>query len=244
MKLKKTTQNRINKHILSQYPNEACGLIVTGDYIPCANIHEEPNRAFRVDSEIVSKYVIAGTLEAVIHSHPIHLYGGNNKTDPRTPTHADQVAWQAGKWPWAIYATNGTEVSDPLWLDDTVIPPLIGREFIHGVYDCLSIIRDYYRSELNIQLPNHPRSWHWWDNGHNLYEDNFKAFGFYEIPASEARLHDVALFQVASPVINHGAVITGTNEITHHLMHRLSGRDSLARWSKQIVKYIRHKDVK
>jgi len=49
------------------------------------------------------------------------------------------------------------------------------RPFIHGIFDCYTLIRDFFRREHNILLPtNIQRTWEWWLQGENLYLDNAK----------------------------------------------------------------------
>src|SRR6476661_4121625 len=88
---------------------------------------------------------------------------------------------------WPLY--------DVFWFGDQLTPaPLIGRGFRHGVHDCYSLLRDYYRSERNDPIIDQPRDWNWWDarrpggNGNrlDLYRDYFDKAGFRKIPVNEA----------------------------------------------------------
>jgi cell wall-associated NlpC family hydrolase len=139
-------------------------------------------------------------------------------------------------------------------------PPLIGRPFIHGVYDCYSLIRDFYRTNAysaisdyhgvsSILLPEQPRDFGWWDsrNGDGtvtvpktLYTDNFKAAGFRQITLEEMRPGDVFLAQVMAPVTNHGGVYLGRGEIIHHLRGRLSKTDVAGRWLNYVTHCLRY----
>ena len=239
MNLTEEQLTAINNHAIAEYPNECCGLIVAGEFIPTKNISPTPTQTFVMKQEVFNKALLSGKLEAVIHSHCIDP---NEKQiyDPRWPSTKDMETWIATNIAWGIVATNGLEVSSILWLDDNEIAPLEGRSFIHGIHDCYSVVRDYYRTELKIDLINVPRGMGWWDNNQNLYEENFARAGFYEISEEEADVNDCCLFQVRSPVPNHAAVITGQNEILHHLFHRLSGYDRLDCWKKHIVKFLRY----
>ena len=235
MELSNTAVTEINRYVLSKYPEEAAGVIVNGDFYPCANVAADPVRAFRIEPKIF----VREKIQAVIHSHCIDPEKPF-EYDPRWPSKTDMEQWMATNVPWGIVATNGRDdVSSLLWLDDNEIAPLEGRDFAHGVRDCYSIIRDYYRTVLDIKLNNYPRGMGWWDEGKDLYSENFEKEGFVEVPATAATTHDVALFRVRSPVINHAAVIVDHGQILHHLFHRLSGYDSLSRWHRNIVKYIR-----
>ncbi|KAB2970337.1 C40 family peptidase [Zoogloea sp.] len=233
----------ISKHVLAEYPNEACGLIVAGKYISCKNTAEEPKTNFRIAAEDYAEAIVSGSLQAVVHSHPFATHPLNPRLDPRTPSATDQQAWIDLNVPFVIVNTNGESVSAPLVLDDDNPSDLIGRDFIHGYQDCYAIVRDYYRTRLGIVLPKQVRGWEWWATEQTLYEDNWQLAGFVEVPLIEAQVNDVVLFKVASKTTNHAAVITAPDEILHHLFYRPSGRDNLSKWHKQIVRVIRYADA-
>lgn len=103
---------------------------------------------------------------------------------------------------------------------------LVGRPFLHGVFDCYTLIKDYYRRNFSLILPtNLQRTWEWWTQGENLYLDNASKYGFYEV--SEIKKHDVLIMKVQSPVPNHAAIYLGDNKILHHMGGRFSCEQEL-----------------
>lgn len=230
----------INAHVLKEYPREACGVIANGEYIPCLNRSTSPTTHFEIAVEDYAHLLVEKRLQAVVHSHCSTQY---QRLDPRTPSYEDQASWMAMRdVPWLIFHCNGKEVSAPLVLDDSTPAPLLERDYIYGIQDCYSIIRDYYRMNLGIQLPNVPRAPEFWKTGNAYFEKYFEEFGFYEVPVDQAGVNDLVFMKVAtSTVINHAGVITGPNEFLHQLHGKYSTHDSLARWSKQIVKTVRYK---
>ena len=120
----------------------------------------------------------------------------------------------------------------------------MGRSFHHGVLDCYSLARDYYRREVGIEIPDMAREASWWLKGQNLYVENFAAFGFVEIEPKDLRRHDALLMQVGSPVINHAAVYIGDNMILQHCAGRLSSRDVYGGgWHRATRKALRHRSL-
>lgn len=238
MQLTPEALQQFTDDVIKRYPEEACGFIVSGQYIPTPNSSATPTQTFRIDPIHYVKASSFGKVEAVLHSHP---YGKHQRlTHPAEwPSTADMTAWMAGGIPWGICATNGEGITQLVWLDENNPEPLVGRQFIHGINDCYSLIRDWYKLERGIVLPNFARGMEWWDHGEDLYDQNFHAAGFDVIPLDQATVGDCVLFQVRSPVTNHAAVITGENEILHHLFHRLSGHDTLAKWGRVINKAVR-----
>lgn len=238
MKLTPKTLAAFEADVLKRYPEEACGFIIKGRYVPMKNVAEDPLTTFRIDPKEYVKAAKRG-IAAVMHSHPYSMEFSTTYP-PQWPSTADMKGWLNHGVPWGICATNGEGITEIVWLDDAHPAPLVGREFIHGVNDCYSVIRDWFRMERGIVLPNFARGMEWWERGEDLYDQNFEAAGFKTIPFEEASVGDCVLFRVASPVTNHAAVITGENEILHHLFHRQSGHDTLSKWTRVINRAVRY----
>lgn len=224
------------KHALSQMPRESCGLVIIEKghevFVPCENIAEN-DFDFVLSPRDYAAAEIRGEITRVVHSHCFVS---------ALPSDADKVACEASGLPWSIVS-----VPNGVWFDFNPTgykAPLIGRQWSHGVLDCYSIIRDYYKERLNIEIPDFHRDVEWWLRGQNIYEENFGKAGFHQIDISSIKEHDVILMQVMSPVINHGAVYLGNDLMLHHLHKRLSTRDVFGGyWKKHATKILRHKDL-
>lgn len=229
--------NDFKLHALGAFPEEACGLVVDGAYKPCKNIAVNPTQDFVISPLDYLNARSTGTLQAVLHSHPITNKAAQNQN---WPSGNDMTGWIQTKLPWGIIATDGIGTTSMTWLDDNVIPPLLGRYFVHGVTDCYSLIRDYYRTEKKIEIKNYARDMGWWEQGKDLYSENFNDAGFENVPFKELQIGDALLMKIKSPVVNHAAIVTGSNEIMHHLYHRQSCTDSLDKWRKFITNYLHY----
>lgn len=241
MKISDKNTEKFKAHALSAYPQEVCGLLVNGEYVPCKNIFDKPEKGFKIASKELLKY--KDKIEVIFHSHPYvdsSIYQNGNK--PEWPSYRDMEMWIAFnmKIPWVIYATDGKNISNPILLEDTIEHPLLDRPFIFGIYDCYSVARDWMWQNKKILLKNYPRQWGWWHDNKNLINDQFMTSGWKEIQQEEANIGDGVLMQVSTPVPSHVAIISNTNEIIHHLPYRGSERDYLNRWDKQIVKWLRY----
>jgi proteasome lid subunit RPN8/RPN11 len=203
-------------HAANELPRECCGLILEIDgretYRPCKNLARKQSE-FILDPADYMAAEDEGRILAVVHSHP--------GTSPE-PSQADRVACEASGLPWHI-------VSYPLGTWAYLQPsgyraPLLGRQFVHGVLDCYSLVRDWYRDQARIELPDFDRDEEWWKNGGDLYMQNFRKAGF-EPSAEPLARGDVILMQIGADVPNHAAVYLGQDVIIHHLQRRLSCRD-------------------
>jgi proteasome lid subunit RPN8/RPN11 len=238
------------KHALREYPKESCGYVMAGEYFPVENIAEDPTRSFRVSNEDVIAAKKKGVITAWIHSHPVM----DGEEPQYSPSAEDMRSQMANNVPYAIIVCDGENTSDIIvWGDTLPIKPLLGRTFLHGVFDCYSLIRDVFRlgkeecakQELlwpfdPIVLPEFPRDDDWWKGDQDLYVENFQKAGFREVSFHEIQPGDVFLMKIKSNKLNHGGVLMGDGQILHHLPHRLSGRDNAGLWARAADKWIRY----
>lgn len=218
--ISRTGLEEFKKHAKSEHPNEACGVIADWDFVPVPNIATDKTKNFVLDPEKTpEKY------DAVIHSHP----SGNPE-----PTASDMQGQIDSGVPWAIL---GGETLIWLGIRDS---RLVGRDFLHGVFDCYSLIRDYYHAK-GIEIPDFPRDNDWWKHGDNLYVENYHKAGFRKLPENaELQSGDVFLACIGSKVPNHGGIYIGNGLILHHLNKRLSRHDILGRYQKYISLWLRY----
>lgn len=240
-------------HAVEAWPTEAVGFVVAGVYEPQANITIEGAETFAVADAAYLDAVSRG-LDGIIHSHPV-LQG---QFPVAWPSASDMRGQLATDLPWGIVVAGEESAQPPFWWGDAVpMPKLKGRPFRHGVTDCMSLIRDWYRQERGVILPEFPRDWEWWSKpegaeGRDLYRDNFGAAGFSPVDKAEAQRGDVFLTKVGVRVTvpNHGAVYLGRGAILHHKAGRLgfdAGRLSIeepvARWMPHVTHCLRHQSA-
>lgn len=230
----------LKHHALSRYPEEACGVQVKGAFVPVPNIAPDPCRDFRMPPEVW----LDGPIEAVLHSHTDpHAFRAKAGCHPWCPTAADMRGQSQTGVTWAIAVTDGVQVGEPFWWDESLLDtPILERPFRHGVLDCYSAIRAWYWQTRGVILRDFPRSDAWWDEGGDLYREGYPEAGFRSLQGQETvDVGDVLLARIRSPVPNHAAVYIGQGRIYHHLFGRLSRREPLARYrDKFITDYLRY----
>lgn len=223
------------KHAMTEIPREACGVLIIERghevFVPCRNL--SPFRdAFMICPEDYANAEDRGEVVRIIHSHPYSR---------ATPSEVDRVSCEASGVPWSIVSVPNGDWHD--FNPTGYRAPLVGREWAHGLLDCYSLIRDHYREAMSIELPDFERDYEWWFKGQDLYIENFAKAGFREVPIESLQVNDVLLMQVMSPVVNHGAVYLGNDQMLHHLHRRLSCRDVFGGyWRKHTVKVVRHEN--
>lgn len=242
----------IRKHASEVYPFESCGIVVAINsnevkYFPARNAALDPLVSYKVHPEDQLVFHGYGEFKAIVHSHP---------NGPPNPSEVDMRLQMDTEIPFGIVVSkpHGT-TGDLFWFGDQVpIPPLEGRQFRHGVLDCYSLCRDYFRLERDIILPDFPRSDEWWMNGKDLYEVGFKEAGFERITMEDMEVGDGMICSVMPPgyqgprVSNHAGVCIGNNVWVHHLWSdpagkrakRLSRREPMAPWAQLATHFVRY----
>ncbi|WP_454710945.1 C40 family peptidase [Cupriavidus nantongensis] len=229
--MKQRTIEAIRAHAAAEYPREACGLIVVERgrerYVPCRNAASGTEH-FVLPAEDFAAAEDLGEVVAVVHSHP---------DAPAMASEADLVSCEASGMPWHILSWPADDLR-------TIEPsgyqaPLVGRQFAHGVLDCYTLVRDWYRIERAIALPDFPRRDDWWHQGEDLYMRHYAEAGFVAVSQDQPeQAGDVILMQLRSPVPNHAAVYLGGGHMLHHLHGRLSSRDVYGGYWQEITRCV------
>lgn len=123
---------------------------------------------------------------------------------------------------------------------------LLNKEFDYGKVDCYSLARDFYRDNFGIDLKNYAHPTNFWDEGINLFMDNFYSEGFRVVDEhpSDWRPADAILMAIGSSIANHCAVLLPGGKILHHMPNRLSRvEDYRGLYRNTTVAVLRHKDV-
>ena len=224
---------QIQAHALEAFPHECCGVVRNGLYERLANNDPNPAEAFDFDRMVL----LDPAVQAIVHSHP----GG-----PAWPSALDMEQQLATDLVWGLVATDGESCQPVMWWGPGVpMPPLIGRDFRHGPSgsdgkgDCYALVRDWYRAERGLILPEVPRDHEWWNKGQSLYTDYLAPQGFSTIPLDQLQPGDGLLMHVLSPVPNHAAIYMGNGLILHQLPNRLSRHDPLGRWHNLVTHVLR-----
>ncbi|MEX0445336.1 C40 family peptidase [Xenorhabdus sp. SGI246] len=231
--LRKTTTRAIMAHAQAAYPNEGCGLVIQQGrrqrYVPCRNTASSPTVQFLIHPADYAAAEDQGAIVAIVHSHP----------DATTqPSQLDIAQCDLSQLPWVI-------VSWPEGDSRTLMPlagikPLIGRPFVHGIWDCYAIVRDWYQLERMLELPDFERTDGWWDRGENLYMKQYAEAGFIAC-RGELQTGDVIIMQVQASEPNHAGIYLGDGLMLHHLYGQLSKREPYhGYWQERTIITLRH----
>ena len=96
---------------------------------------------------------------------------------------------------------------------------LIGRQWNYGVFDCYSIVRDYY-ALLGIQLPNYRRPDDP-DTCESVFLKNVPKF-FKEVNLDKRKPNDLLVMKIWTKEPMHGAILLKNDMILHQKSESLS----------------------
>lgn len=234
--MRQKTIDAILAHAESCHPAEICGVIAQKGrverYFPCANLSSNPTEHFELSPLDYAEAEEWGTVAAIVHSHT-----GDGATTQ--PSELDMLQCDVTELPWVIASWPEGDIR-------TINPrgdrPLEGRQFVLGHADCWSLIMDYYRQQHGINLPNYSVERHWWDEGENLYMDNWYECGFREFYGSP-QPGDMVIMQISTSVPNHAGILLEGNVLLHHPYGQLSQRIPYGGYfQERMIKILRYKD--
>ena len=211
-------------HAQQEDPKESCGLLLNikgkERYHPCRNLSMTDHQCFIIDPEDYVKADNLGDIVAVVHSHPL---------TPPNPSQADKVSCEASGLPWYIVNPNTEQWGylEPCGYE----APLLGRQWVWGITDCWSLVRDWYKENKNIELRD-------WDRPttpeeflkNPLFEQCAWRTGFRKLRYDE-RLEngDVLAMSILGNGLNHVAIFIN-GDVLHHLTDRLSCIEPYSEW--------------
>ena len=211
-------------HAKVEDPKESVGLLlnVKGKerYYPCNNLSMTSYQCFVLDPEDYVRADSIGEITAIIHSHPV---------TPPTPSQADLVSCEDSNLPWHIVnpKTEQWGYCEPSGYK----APIIGREWVWGITDCWSLVRDWYKEQKNIEL----RDWKRPTTPEDFLKDPMfercaEATNFKELePNEKLENGDLLFMSIMGNGLNHVAIFLD-GDVLHHLADRLSCREPYSPW--------------
>ena len=230
-----------------RYPNEACGLIYADTkgkphFVECKNGSLEPRHNFLIEPQEYLEVEKLGEVVGCWHTHC--------NVSPRA-SDADKQAAINTQVPWFIGSIYGDDIPrefqglELVEVDEEYEAPLIGRTYSFGVFDCFSLMRDYYRRELGIKLPELPRTERIWTSEPDyMSKQAVQNFDLVRMPEGESPMvGDLFFIQTGLEGADHIGIYVGNDKILHQMRNRLSRYDTYggSYWQEHTLSHWRHK---
>lgn len=230
----------IKEYTLSCHPNEMCGIISDGIFIPVDNIHEEPEDNFTLNPVQIAPYF--GKIDAIIHSHTRDIKA-HEVFDLRTPSYADIQGQKKTNVPWLIVGTEGYNVTEPLVIPRVRNEDYLERPFIWYMNDCYSLVQDYYWFELGIDLPDHKAEKDFANirRRDGLFDDYIQEYGFEEFNPFNVELEkgDILLLDNGGYTRNHLGIYSGDGYVIHQdMLSRIEPVENFAYRIHKVLRYV------
>lgn len=238
IKLDVLLRNEIISATHKGMPNEICGVILNNEtFLEVQNLHHDPENHFALDPNVWEEEEKGRKITCIVHSHT----KGQDTFSPQDVRSCKQL-----QIPWYLFCLpSGKEI----YYDPLKPEPLLGREWHYGLWDCYSLVKDYYSIQRGIRLKDYERgaAMDWMEPEWNVFVENFQEEGFKIINEDKAlKSGDVILMQLQGHNPNHLGMILdpNTNVMLHHLYGRLSEVTVYGGyWLKHTKMRLRHESI-
>lgn len=235
----------MRRHAEACYPQEACGFVIgngkKATFMACANAAEHPEEHFLISHLDYAAAEDVGEILAIWHSHP---------SSSSEPSEADLAGCEASELPWLIsslrkeqdgFAHEPVRLVEPSGFE----VDYVGRPYLFGTFDCYSLVADYYEREYGICLNRFAnlRINKWWSKGFDILDEaTCESAGFVKVTDDTFEPGDVLCIAMDSQVANHVALYVTGDIILHHLVNRLSRRETFGPyWLSRVKLHLRHR---
>jgi proteasome lid subunit RPN8/RPN11 len=261
--LKSKTIQDIMEHAREGYPNEICGVIVTTakteKYVRCINTAEDSQDEFVMCPESFSAAESLGDVVGIVHSHPdgssvpskndIAVMSRNREIELIVDPESQAIPWHIVSYPEGDYRQIIPDVHESL----------LGRPFVHNVWDCWSTCENYYNRYHGLSFRGFDRKDRWWEikDTTSFYEEYYDECGFVRV--TDLKPNDLLIMQIGRTYHpNHAGIYLGDQVsefegktfhkgqplMLHHMYEKKS--DVIVyggQWHQRTTMILRHKDL-
>jgi len=240
-------QEQAKKHSIKNATEEVCGLIISKDnnlvYIAARNIAENKKNHFAIDPNSYMYAASIGKVVACFHSHIKNT--SFSWTDINNSFKLNL--------PYYLYDIKEDKMKYFSPIDHKEYKKYLYLKFNYGKNDCFSLIRSFYKNQLNIEIsdPEQDRAMKYmppencliwsrekykqWANENNLLDIDVNDI-------SQLKKYDILVFNgLNKGEPNHGMIYIGNELVLHHPFNDISKIESIRKAHFKFLKFtIRH----
>lgn len=225
-------KNEIKKYSLENKPNEVCGFIL-----------KKNNELVIYKGQNISNdkenFCVLSPLDYIRATKKGKVLAHFHSQKERYPSLLDNI----NAYNHNIYSIIYSWYYDSFSVIEPKLKDYLSRPYKIGESDCYSLIRDYFKNELNIKIKNYNRNKDWWKENPDLIIDNFKNEGGILVSFGDIKKNDLIVFEIGG-YVSHFSVYLGNNFILHHPENENSVINELSEaLKKRIALIIRHKSL-
>jgi len=224
-------KTEIIQHARGEAPKECCGFIMSDGSVYRANNASANKNKFKIAAQDYALAARDSNIEAVYHSHP--------STEPRF-SEFDKFNSISHNFVYVLYSMRDNSFTqfDPSLAE---FNKYIGRKFEIGKTDCYSLIKDFYKFELDIQLNEYHRDQAFHSYLGDLFDKHFEREGFLKV--DELQKYDCILLRKNErEPSNHIVLYLDNNLILHQPGKSYSRMEEYTSTHRKLTNYIiRHK---
>ena len=217
--MKDSIKKFIRAHALEESPYECCGVVYQNknnlklEALRCENTAENKRVMFAIDPKGYLEASRKGEIISFYHSH----INSSEFSD------YDKIQSEHHEIKFIMYSLKDENFHE--YEPKGYESPYVGRDFCLGKQDCYTLLRNYYKRELGLDLPDYDRGFEYIFTNPNWYLDFHKKDeqGFSLI--LEGAMEDISVLKKHDTILmkcygkrnpSHAGIYVGNNLILHH----------------------------
>jgi len=204
------------QHARDEFPNEACGAIINGEYVKFKNESETPELSFEIKDDLFFVEYINKNVECLVHSH----------NDSNQASFVDQVQQKELDLPSLIINLKNKSLMDCIVFGEKELAPIEGRPFFWGAFDCVTCVSDYLINKFGVGIDYPPHEMGFWGKQKTYFESYIEGDDkFMWVSPDDLKVGDMLLYNIdGSRHINHiGVYVNENGQVLHHMYNNISG---------------------
>lgn len=254
MFLNDTIKSEIKQHALNENPNECCGFIIEDKNSKnitinkCKNISKNPLISFKISSQEYLSTKEIGEILSIYHSHP---------GDSFQFSELDKKISEAFNLKNIVYLIKKDDFIE--YIPQGYENPYVGRQYYTGIFDCYTLVQDYFKRELNININDLPileypmrlidekyvlKKFSTIENIIDYSKKHAENNDFIEISNQNLKKHDLLILKNSGhglPI--HILIYLGNNNILHQTRETSLIEEYNTDFKKRVIHALRHKSL-
>jgi len=222
-------KNFIRNHSKSNLSEESCGLILEKDgqmsCLKCENVANDKVQDFQIS---LNDYLNAKEKYNILYIYHSHI-NDNEDFSEIDKLHSNEIAIN-----YILYHVKSDKFK--IYESNDFGRRYIGRFYEYKKYDCFTLVRDFYREELKIDLKFNSNIFNNRLEDIEVYqeaENHYAINNFVKIDRKDIQKYDLLLLNSFNKIGSHFAIYSGDDKILHQPLNSFSRIDNYCNFYKR-----------